>query len=88
MSTHLPINWVGRGNHTAPGIQASMDTSLRNGHSLLFHDFVNGDPINIRHLVKFIDADHSSISKNHGASFESSLSCFFVCGNRRCETHA
>ena len=69
MSTHLPINWVSRGNHTTPGIQASMNTSLRNGHGLLFHYFMDGDPINIRHLVKFIDANDTSIGKNHCSTF-------------------
>jgi len=55
-----------------------MDASLCNGHGLLFHDFVNGDPVNIGHFVEFVYADDTPICEDHGASFQSPFSGFTV----------
>jgi hypothetical protein len=57
----LTVDWIGGGNDTTSGVQRGMNTSFGNGDRLLFHDFVNGDSIDFRHLVKFIDTHYSSV---------------------------
>ena len=60
-STHLPVNRVGGGDDATPRVQTRMDPGLGDGDRLLFHDFVNGDPIYIRHLVKLVDTHHAPV---------------------------
>ena len=78
MGVILTIDRVGSGDDTTSGVERCMDTCFGNGDGLLFHDFVNGNAIDIAHFVEFIDADYTTISQDHGAGFEPSLSCLFV----------
>ena len=55
-----------------------MDTGFGNGHGLLLHDFVNSYTVNIRHLVKLINTDNTTVSKNHGTSLKTTLACLLV----------
>jgi hypothetical protein len=50
-----------------------MDSGLGDRHTTLLHHLVDGCTINVRHLVEFIDADYTAISKHHGTSFKPSL---------------
>lgn len=42
---------------------------LSNRYGLLFHGFVNGNPVVFSHLVKFVNTHHPSISQHHRTSF-------------------
>ena len=59
-----------------------MDSGLGDCHRLLFHDFVDGHSIDIRHLVKLVDTNYASIGQNHGTGFESPLSRVLVARHR------
>lgn len=72
-STHPAIDRVGSCQNTAAGIQPSMDASLGDGDSTLLHHFVDGCAVHVGHLVKFIDANHTSVSKDHGPCFQTAL---------------
>jgi hypothetical protein len=60
-----------------------VNAGLCDGHSLLLHDFVNGDPVDIGHFVEFVYADDTSICENHGAGFQPPFSSFTV-GRHSC----
>lgn len=66
MMTHLTVDRVGGCDHTTPGIQRGVDSSFGDSDGLLLHDFVDGDSIDFRHLVEFIDTHHTSIGEDHG----------------------
>ena len=55
-----------------------MYASFCDGHGLLFHDFVNGDPIDIGHFVEFVYTHDASICEDHGAGFQPPFSRFAV----------
>ena len=65
-----------------------MDTSFCDGHRLLFHNFMNGNSINVTHLVKLVDTDHSSITENHSACLKPPFTCFFIGCNSCGQTDA
>ncbi len=44
---HLSIYWVCRSYNAAPRIQTCVNTGFCNCHRLLFHDFVNGNTVNV-----------------------------------------
>jgi len=54
MKRYLSINGVCCGNYRAPGIEGGVNSGFGNGHGLLFHDFVNGDPVSVVHLVELV----------------------------------
>lgn len=62
--------------------------SQQKTHLALFHDFVDGCPIDIRHFIKLVNADNSSISKHHGAGFQTPLSRFWIRRDGCCKTDA
>ena len=74
-STHLTVDRVGSGNDTASSVQTGVNSSFGDGDGLLFHDLVNGDSIDVGHLVELVDTDDSSIGEDHGSGFESTFSC-------------
>ena len=59
-----------------------MDSRLCDCNGLLFHDFVNGHTIHVRHLVKLINTNHTTISEHHRSGFQLPLSRLLVCGDR------
>lgn len=71
--TYPAIDGVGSCQNTAAGIQPSMDASLGDGDSTLLHHFMDGRAVHVGHLVKFIDANHTSVSKDHGPCFQAAL---------------
>jgi len=78
MSTHLSVDRVRSGDYTASRVESSMNAGLCNGHGLLLHDFVYGDPVDIGHFVKLIYADNTSVRENHGSGLQSPFSSFTV----------
>ena len=65
-----------------------MDARFCDGNSLLLHDFVYRNSIDIRHLVELGDADDAPIGENHRARFQSSLSRVLVGRHSGGETDA
>uniref|UniRef100_A0A0A9CR90 Uncharacterized protein n=1 Tax=Arundo donax TaxID=35708 RepID=A0A0A9CR90_ARUDO len=55
-----------------------MYSCLRNGHSLLFHNFMDSNSVLIIHLIKLINADYTTISKNHGTSLKPSFPSLLI----------
>jgi hypothetical protein len=66
----LAVDGVGGGDHTASGIQGAVDACFRDRNSLLLHDFVHCNSVNIVHLVKFVYQQHTSVSQYHSSCFE------------------
>jgi hypothetical protein len=58
-----------------------MDTGFGDSDRLLLHDLVDGDTVDVRHLVEFVDADDPSVGEDHRSGFESS----FAWKRVRCE---
>jgi hypothetical protein len=52
-----------------------MNPRLGDGDRLLFHDLMNGHPVDIGHLVEFVDAHHAPVGQDHGTCFETSFAC-------------
>ena len=65
-----------------------MDASFSDSHSLLLHDFVNRDAVNVRHLVKLVDAHHPAVGEHHRACLEPALARLLVRRDRGGETDA
>ena len=65
----LSVDGVGGSDNGASSIERRVDSSFGDGDSLLFHNFVNGDSINLGHFIEFINTDNSSISQDHCSSF-------------------
>uniref|UniRef100_A0A0A9CWQ7 Uncharacterized protein n=1 Tax=Arundo donax TaxID=35708 RepID=A0A0A9CWQ7_ARUDO len=55
-----------------------MYSCLCNGHRLLFHNFMYSNSVLLIHLIKLIDADNTSIGKNHGTSLKPSFPSLLV----------
>lgn len=66
---NLSINGIGGCEYRTTGIQARVNPSFRYCNSALFHNFVYSGPIYVRHLIEFIDANDSSVTKNHCTCF-------------------
>ena len=45
---------------------------------LLFHDFVDGDAVDVGHFVEFVDADDTAVGEHHCSGFEAAFAGFFV----------
>ena len=86
MSIVLSEDRVSCCDHTAASVQRGVDAGFGNCYCLLFHDFVNGDSVNIRHLVEFINTDNSAIRKNHGTSLKSAFPGFLIGRNGSSKT--
>lgn len=71
----LAEDGVGGSDDRAASVERGVDSGLGNGDGLLLHDFVDGDTIDLGHLVKLVDAHDSAISEDHGSSFETTLAC-------------
>ena len=65
-----------------------MNAGFCDCYRLLFHDFVNGDTINVGHFVKFVYADYPSISEDHGPCLQPALPGIFIGSDSRRETNA
>ena len=72
-STHPAVDGVGSCQNTAAGVEAGVDAGLGDGDSALLHHLVNGRAVHVRHLVKFIDANHTSVSQDHGSGLQTAL---------------
>mmetsp|Transcript_6 Transcript_6/g.8 ORF Transcript_6/g.8 Transcript_6/m.8 type:complete len:230 (+) Transcript_6:715-1404(+) len=83
----LPINGVGSGDDTAPGIEADMDASLGDGDGLLLHDLMDGHPVDVAHLVELVDAHHPSVRQHHRARLQVLLPSVLVNSHRRSQSH-
>ena len=84
----LTVNWVRGRNDTASGIKSCMNTSFGNSDGLLFHNLMDSNSISIVHLIKLIDTDNTSISKDHCTGFKMSLARILVNTNSCSETDA
>mmetsp|Transcript_9077 Transcript_9077/g.55337 ORF Transcript_9077/g.55337 Transcript_9077/m.55337 type:complete len:200 (+) Transcript_9077:984-1583(+) len=82
------IDWICCGYDTASGIEGCMNPCLCNGDSLLFHHFMDCHPVQFIHLIKFINADNSTICQHHGTCFKPSLARIIVGCNSRGQTYA
>jgi hypothetical protein len=69
--TDLSVDWVRSSNDGATSVERGVDTGLGDRDGLLLHDLVNGDSIDVGHLVELVDADDTSIGEDHRSSFES-----------------
>ena len=49
-------------NHTTSGIKGSMNTSFGDSNGLLLHNLVDGYPVDVAHLIKFVYTHNSPIS--------------------------
>ena len=49
-------------------VERGGDAGLGNGDGLLLHGLVDRHPVVLTHLVKLINAHHTTISEDHGAS--------------------
>ena len=58
---HLTVDRIGSRNDAAPCVEGGVNASFGDGDRLLLHDFVNGDPVDFRHFVKFVDTDHATV---------------------------
>ena len=63
-----------------------MDTGLGDGNCLLFHNFVDGHTVDVAHLVEFINADNTTVTKNHCTSLQPTLSRLLVGSNSSSQT--
>lgn len=63
------VNRVSCGEYGCTSVETGCDTSLCNGYSLLFHNFMNVGTISFVHFVELIDAADSSICKDKCATF-------------------
>ncbi len=52
-------------------MQASMKREARG----MAADLVNSNPVHVIHLVKLINAHHTSVSQNHGSSLQLPITC-------------
>jgi hypothetical protein len=66
-------NWICCCKDTRSGVEHRRNTSLRYRNGLLFHSFMNGNPIFVAHFVEFVYTDNPSICKNHGTTLEIEL---------------
>lgn len=64
------LHRVSSRKYRCPRVEYSCDSCFSNWNSLLFHGFVNGNSVLWSHLVELIDADNSTISEYHSATFE------------------
>jgi|LauGreDrversion4_2_1035121.scaffolds.fasta_scaffold81951_3 hypothetical protein len=87
VSSIFSIYGIGSSNYTAASIEGNMDACLCDGNSLLLHDFMNCDSIDIVHLVKLINANDASVSKDHSAGFKMFFTSIFVNGHCCSETN-
>lgn len=71
--THPAVDRVGGCQNTAAGIEPSVDAGLGDGDSALLHHLVDGRAVHVRHLVKLIDANHASVSQDHGPRLQTPL---------------
>lgn len=73
-AAYLAIDGVGSCENRATGIERRVYTGFGNSDRLLFHDLMDGDSVDVGHLVKFVDTHHASVGKNHRTSLETALS--------------
>jgi len=71
--TYATINGISSCQNAAAGVQFGMNSCLRDGHATLFHHFVDGSTVNVRHLVKLVDADDATVSEHHSSGFQSTF---------------
>ena len=83
---YLSIDWIGGGYNAASSIQTGMNARFGDRDRLLFHNFVDGYTIHVRHLVEFIYADNPAIGENHCSCFQTSFASILVCGNSGCKS--
>ena len=66
---------VGGGQNTRASVEDCGDTGLGDGDGLLLHLLLDGYTIFVTHLVEFVNANSTAISKHHGTAFKVELSC-------------
>ena len=87
----LSVDRVGSGDDRTARVERGVDAGLRDGDRLLLHDFVDGDAIDLRHLVELVDADDSAVGENHGAGFKTAFACELLvrcCEEEKAERNA
>jgi len=60
-------------NDAAPGLEGSDYASLRDGDGLLLHSLMDGSPVLVIHLIKFINQADPSVCQDQGASLQCPL---------------
>ena len=83
----LAVDGVRGGDDAAAGVEGGVDAGFGDGDSLLLHDFVDGDAVDVAHFVELVDADNASVCEDHGTGFEAAFPGFFVAGDSSCETN-
>ena len=84
----LAVDGVCGGDDAAAGVEGGVDARFGNGDGLLLHDFVDGNAVDVAHLVEFVDTDDASVGEDHGTGFEAAFAGFFVAGDSCGETDA
>ena len=85
MCVVLAVDGVGSGNDRTSCVEGGVDSGFGNGDGLLFHDFVDGDAVDVRHFVEFVNADDAAVGEDHCSGFEAAFAGFFVgshCGGK------
>jgi len=73
--TYTTINGIGSSQDTTAGIQLGVDSCLGDRHTTLLHHFMDCCAVNVRHLVKLVDADYAAIGEHHCAGLQPTISC-------------
>ena len=81
------LEWVGRSNDSAPGLQLGNDARLGDGDSLLFHGFVDGSAVVVVHFVELIDQADALVRQHHGSCLQLPLLCHGVGLDTGSQTH-
>ena len=74
-NSHPSIHGIGCCQYTATSVEFGMNSSLGNGNTTLLHNLMYCSSVDIRHLVKLVNTNDTSVSKYHCTSFQSSLTC-------------
>ena len=57
----ISINRIGSCKYATSSVQTGVDSCFRNGHCLLFHDFMDCHSIDFTHFIKFVNANDTTI---------------------------
>lgn len=74
---------VSCGKNRCPRVEDGGDSCLGNRYSLLLHGLVDGDSVLRSHLIELVDANHTTVSEDHGSSFKLELTRW-VLDDRSC----
>ena len=80
------INWICRCNYWSSWVKSCCNSGFCNRNGLLFHCFMDSYSVLWSHLVKFINANNTTVSKNHCSAFKLEFTTCSISDDWGCQT--